>query len=155
MNFYRLPYLQKISIHAPTKGATFLLSRCKSDNPISIHAPTKGATVKLLTGEMLYTFQSTLPRRERRSNDNIFRQHRYFNPRSHEGSDDIVSFKRYAVWIFQSTLPRRERLKHCFNNVPCILFQSTLPRRERPSCTTHCSISHVFQSTLPRRERRR
>ena len=81
--------LSYISIHTPTKGATSgtrsnaeiaknfnphshegsdkgYIKLCK-DNFISIHTPTKGATVS--EGVTIYNllFQSTLPRRERRS----------------------------------------------------------------------------------------
>ena len=59
--------MDKISIHAPTRGAT----KTQQPNPnaykdISIHAPTRGATV-------LIKLQKLLPQ--------------YFNPRSHKGSD--------------------------------------------------------------------
>ena len=54
---------------------------------ISIHAPAKGATQILVTDKEKTTFQSTLPRRERRT---------------------TVTFTP-AVAAFQSTLPRRER----------------------------------------------
>ena len=37
--------LIKISIHAPTRGATLLLLRTAPLHGISIHAPTRGATV--------------------------------------------------------------------------------------------------------------
>ena len=77
---------------------------------ISIHAPTGGATPSFLISLFKSEFQSTLPRGERhvkhisRHNDN-----KYFNPRSHGGSDSgkwnvIVTDKE-----FQSTLPRGER----------------------------------------------
>ena len=54
---------------------------------ISIHAPTKGATQRLVLFQLIFSFQSTLPRRERR--------HRVCN--------------RQNTGQFQSTLPRRER----------------------------------------------
>ena len=61
--------LVKISIHAPTRGATFRIVVFFHADPISIHAPTRGATL----------YKSTI-------------QHFqiYFNPRSHEGSDKVV-----------------------------------------------------------------
>ena len=58
---------QKISIHAPAKGATSMDDRLIRIETISIHAPAKGATNCL--HDTLYhycIFQSTLPRRERR-----------------------------------------------------------------------------------------
>ena len=88
MSDRRIRQMAEISIHAPAKGATTLMSRKKvrhgNFNPrsregsdatgaaksakkvISIHAPAKGATIVSLT-EILLTI--------------------YFNPRSREGSD--------------------------------------------------------------------
>ena len=55
---------------------------------ISIHAPTRGATFTRIVHYFHYLFQSTLPRGERphttHSVDGIWD----FNPRSHEGSDE-------------------------------------------------------------------
>ena len=59
-----------ISIHTPTKGATAAtIATCITAINISIHTPTKGATVK--TGKTC-------------------RWNSYFNPHSHEGSDDLA-----------------------------------------------------------------
>ena len=78
----------KISIHAPAKGATASVLILPVLTSISIHAPAKGATFSLLyDGISPSTFQSTLPRRERRPHTAHF-----------------LCFRQ-----FQSTLPRRER----------------------------------------------
>ena len=59
---------------------------------VSIHAPTKGATFFLFRFVLPYMFQSTLPRRERQfSQCFVILPNLGFNPRSHEGSDDIIS----------------------------------------------------------------
>ena len=77
---------------------------------ISIHAPTRGATVQGRTNtKQITAFQSTLPRGERL---NFFRYWLFswdFNPRSHEGSDAEGRTTGNTVDIFQSTLPRGER----------------------------------------------
>ena len=77
----------------------------------------------------------------------------YFNPHSHEGSDEYPECILEIDEIFQSTLPRRERLQtvHFFHCLP--KFQSTLPRRERLRNFTQIEFHIIFQSTLPRRER--
>ena len=55
---------------------------------ISIHTPTKGATLFLHSSNVVHTsFQSTLPRRERRKFCEILSSDIDFNPHSHEGSD--------------------------------------------------------------------
>ena len=67
LRLYLLSPRQAVSIHAPTKGATQTAIQHVFESMVSIHAPTKGATfrdkVRKTHGE---TFQSTLPRRERR-----------------------------------------------------------------------------------------
>ena len=55
-----------ISIHAPTRGATYISKKVGYGIAISIHAPTRGATYRLAR-HLRYTGN--------------------FNPRSHEGSD--------------------------------------------------------------------
>ena len=54
-----------ISIHAPAKGATVTVIPLYHLSSISIHAPAKGATVDFCIKIAIYLFQSTLPRRER------------------------------------------------------------------------------------------
>ena len=100
----------KISIHAPTRGATlygfgYALSYyyfnprshersdkrkgfyIYMDNSISIHAPTRGATLLMMIYLLMMIFQSTLPREERRATSNV---------------QEVLN-------EFQSTLPREER----------------------------------------------
>ena len=55
----------------------------------------------------------------------------YFNPRSHEGSDMFGNFFRKDNSVFQSTLPRGERLAAIAGISTPVIFQSTLPRGER------------------------
>ena len=85
--FYYLP-VSLISIHAPTRGATYCICRLVSDWTISIHAPTRGATPVLLSDMV---------------------SDGYFNPRSHEGSDGRAITNIPLLAKFQSTLPRGER----------------------------------------------
>ena len=54
-----------ISIHAPTRGATFSLVNYASLHTISIHAPTRGATPFMRAGSAPFLFQSTLLQEER------------------------------------------------------------------------------------------
>ena len=52
------------------EGSDELYIRAGAFDAISIHAPAKGATGNVITAEVLIdTFQSTLPRRERRGDD--------------------------------------------------------------------------------------
>ncbi len=78
-----------ISIHTPTKGATAVIQSCIAFvSCISIHTPTKGATRRYFRrNDIIYQFQSTLPRRERHSFWFVLLTFDDFNPHSHEGSD--------------------------------------------------------------------
>ena len=67
---------------------------------ISIHAPAKGATGVISEWSRDNQFQSTLPRRERRYTR--FTQDKAvddFNPRSREGSDILLYCKEVCLWI--------------------------------------------------------
>ena len=100
-----------ISIHAPTRGATQNtgakgrqhnfnprshersdIRRCtyKAFFTISIHAPTRGATAPQKAATTTQQFQSTLPREERPPPLFCFHLKNYFNPRSHERSDQFL-----------------------------------------------------------------
>ena len=69
--------------------------------PISIHAPTRGATFcPLLHHAYRMKFQSTLPRGERPPERMEIIQQMHFNPRSHEGSDCICSSTGCAEYYF-------------------------------------------------------
>ena len=132
---------QKISIHAPTRGATVMFDKInytfkyfnprsheRSDfhhkmqisiYPISIHAPTRGATNLLACPILPEEISIHAPTRGATKKPiNILH-----------------------IWLFQSTLPREER--RVFKNDASIfvLFQSTLPREERQQyCTKNLFI---------------
>ena len=91
----------QISIHAPTRGATLHTSEAPAHKAISIHAPTRGAT-KINLGETHAgnTFQSTLPRGERHFIALVSRLLYDFNPRSHEGSDGNEPVYLYVAQNF-------------------------------------------------------
>ena len=122
-----------ISIHAPTRGATYngakYFIHCADFNPrshegsdkaiscknkrkckISIHAPTRGATDINLSGIVATEISIHAPTRGATScADKHSACSFYFNPRSHEGSDQTALIIARERWIFQSTLPRGER----------------------------------------------
>ena len=108
---------REISIHAPTRGATDKLIAKGVPDKISIHAPTRGATTfvhSVLKGGYFN------PRSHERS-DQVQQQKRvkalYFNPRSHERSD-LKQLEALKLKLqFQSTLPREERQQYCTKNL--------------------------------------
>ena len=120
-------------------------------------------------------FQSTLPRRERRTDFGIGDTVPDFNPRSREGSDCYQTLKLRRQLTFQSTLPRRER--HALDAVQTAWnvisihapakgatnYSEYVGRRVKISihapakgATRYHNTNrnqYRFQSTLPRRER--
>ncbi len=164
---------------------------------ISIHAPTRGATDIFCSKLQTDKFQSTLPREERLSGAYIRYFHFLnFNPRSHERSDNkhIVIWKivdisihaptrgatqRVSLYLgktkFQSTLPREERRYNELFNAIKVRISIHAPTRGATNASTtlqHCDIISIhaptrgatmysslwlrifwFQSTLPREER--
>ena len=119
----------KVSIHAPTWGAT-PAGRTDDKRPdVSIHAPTWGATQKWHVSHTAVDC---------------------FNPRTHVGCDRIRSPCPTLSRGFQSTHPRgvRQRVINAVNLGD--MFQSTHPRGVR-RCDGHGSRTvRTFQSTHPR-----
>ena len=77
-----------VSIHAPTWGATGLVSQTLHFRGVSIHALTWGATLQYILVEPVALFQPTLPHGERL----------------------VILPSDTAVFRFQPTLPHGERL---------------------------------------------
>ena len=151
--FHFCSKMLKISIHAPTRGATKVQIELEDKNifqstlpqgerrigrfcstgriGISIHAPTRGATTDRLSMQYRYTtFQSTLPQGERRYLYTPNTEFGDFNPRSHKGSDT----KQIKLLTTQSYFnPRSHKgsdtMQH--TSVHSAAFQSTLPQGER------------------------
>ena len=105
-------YTKYVSIHAPTRGATYPTKEGYTNLLVSIHAPTRGAT-KYNNKYSIY-IKSFNPRSHEGS-DYISCKNctkiTCFNPRSHEGSDLFGKFALSYIFKFQSTLPRGERLE--------------------------------------------
>ena len=104
------PGSDKISIHAPTRGATRSALVLRWSTRISIHAPTRGATyLRKAVCKTSCRFQSTLPQGERRWT---------FFPGTFHTAISIHAPTRGATqnnkvsqraFEFQSTLPQGER----------------------------------------------
>ena len=71
--------------------------------------PREERPMLFLDPPLLELFQSTLPREERRCVLQSGSQGLYFNPRSHERSDQDRQILFGQLYEFQSTLPREER----------------------------------------------
>ena len=108
---------------------------------ISIHAPTRGATKGSEQQQLALQFQSTLPREERPQQPWHLQQHRYFNPRSHERSDEGSQRITRAASNISIHAPTRGATERNHPDSNAIRFQSTLPREERQQyCTKNLFI---------------
>jgi len=144
-----------ISIHAPTRGATYLLSTGQAlrhnFNPRA-HAGRDGSFH--MAAMTILSFQSTRPRGARPEKNTAvnrfvaisihaptrgatlliailaFRK-RHFNPRAHAGRDFSRGGRVHKSTRFQSTRPRGARPARALGLRQYCLFQSTRPRGAR------------------------
>ena len=177
----RLPHkaaepIRRVSIHAPTWGATNAALRKYHNWHVSIHAPTWGATYRETYFETHKWFQSTLPRGERLHKFVGNTKMISFNPRSHVGSDHAHEFTATVLPSFNPRSHVGSDIYRLANNCSFEVFQSTLPRGERlyifiyyfrnKTVSIHAPTwgatlssyfprlnNRPFQSTLPRGER--
>ena len=123
-NIGDVPVYKYVSIHAPTQGATSVFLRHNKEPVVSIHAPTQGAT----RGLRIHPADALS-----------------FNPRSHAGSDNLITVaitQRNTVSIHAPTQGATEQ----WTSMHLLLwFQSTLPRRERRRLTAD-ALSCAFVS---------
>ena len=98
VNFRQIVRVRNVSIHAPTRGATVAIIAFAWNLSVSIHAPTRGATDNRRANLfVVIEFQSTHPHGVRLSMFRIsFRPILGFNPRTHTGCDFV------AVPVFTS-----------------------------------------------------
>ena len=170
--------LRPVSIHAPTRGATWsglnvagqevfqsTLPRGERLDKgqhlrlfivVSIHAPTRGATFCFETFIKDTVVSIHAPTRGATlSPIGISRPVSCFNPRSHEGSDWRRVSRCSPGGRFNPRSHEGSDQQVSTSLANYYLFQSTLPRGERqgnvPPTATQTSL---FQSTLPRGERR-
>ena len=141
-----------ISIHAPTRGATDTPPKREKTFSISIHAPTRGATLLLLHPFHKYKFQSTLPRGERHMKYIKEKTYKDFNPRSHEGSDQVPPEVKSAITISIHAPTRGATLSNALD-----AFRKGIsihaPTRGATGMSYTDPVKQEFQSTLPRGER--
>ena len=155
--------VKSISIHAPTRGATFA-NAIKLDKllfqstlprgerhsvcinffcalKISIHAPTRGATrcsYKLTNMSLISIHAPT--RGATMTSTGYVRRMCNFNPRSHEGSDGCSDIADQVDYI-SIHAPTRGATALIAIGVALYKFQSTLPRGERHFVLL---ITHTF-----------
>ena len=141
----------RISIHAPLRGATCNYLLLKIQNTISIHAPLRGATMGNEFSPESLRFQSTLPCGERQTRTRGDGCCPHFNPRSPAGSDSFHYRFPISHIPFQSTLPCGERRVSDMTGQSASRFQSTLPCGERRSSASRASHNGAISIHAPMR----
>ena len=102
-------FVQLVSIHAPTRGATFALSNIKIYIYVSIHAPTRGATHSAVFSPQNAVFQSTHPHGVRRARQAVKnRRHQFQSTHPHGVRRSGYANEQYRD-LFQSTHPHGVR----------------------------------------------
>ena len=120
---------------------------------ISIHAPTRGATINLIICRLIILFQSTLPREERQEHClKVQKRAQDFNPRSHERSDTLQHFYNYLIYI-SIHAPTRGATSSSYVQLYAKAISIHAPTRGATLDATYYQVQLVFQSTLPREER--
>ena len=142
-----------ISIHAPTRGATFWAAHASGSVRFQSTLPRGERHGWSWRQCSLNLFQSTLPRGERHHPSNQIHRRSHFNPRSHEGSDRHPVSGSLPLSISIHAPTRGATFRNARGEPIKYQFQSTLPRGERPESRKKESNSSKFQSTLPRGER--
>ena len=151
----RYPNLpREISIHAPTRGATSTTPEDPTVFPISIHAPTRGATMPYL--RQVPVPQNFNPRSHEGSDTNwssCLTWVTYFNPRSHEGSDPSRYRPSYLYYNFNPRSHEGSDLCRSRHDIQKYTISIHAPTRGATKTETILVCSCQFQSTLPRGER--
>ena len=148
---------RRVSIHAPTWGATDLLVQQGKLTKVSIHAPTWGATYSSFKVYPSILFQSTHPHGVRHRRSKFFFSIYSFNPRTHMGCDLALGFVGLgssvsihaptwgATYItifivlasgFQSTHPHGVRLCNVKHKILIICFNP----RTHMGCDCSCAL---------------
>ena len=104
---------------------------CLCSDGVSIHAPTRGATWRLPTVDCETLFQSTLPHGERLSVSTTILVTSQFQSTLPHGERLVKTSVGVKRQKFQSTLPHGERLLAKLLKFNADRFQSTLPHGER------------------------
>ena len=155
-----------VSIHAPTRGATYNIINSGRILKVSIHAPTRGAT--LTSGQTIesFKFQSTHPLGVRPANPPLARMaarfqsthplgvRRYFrcfslrnpcfNPRTHSGCDLPWASTFSEVSGFN---PRTHSGCDTFNKISIIIITSFNPRTHS-GCDMRCLCIDVAEDSF-------
>ena len=143
----------RVSIHAPTRGATPHFEQRRTASLVSIHAPTRGATIMYAFTSFFCPFQSTPPRGGRPDYLLVFRRKGGFNPRPHAGGDKRKhlgrKLQRVSIHAPTRGATRTGKRGWAMNTVSI-----HAPTRGATICCLRYHHQLLFQSTPPRGGRR-
>ena len=128
------------------------IGRCGSKR-VSIHAPTRGATNHIYIFRATRAFQSTHPRGVRRSRSPIMAAAPGFNPRTHAGCDEDGTFEASCVSV-SIHAPTRGATPYSDMSKVYAIVSIHAPTRGATSLGLGNQQPSPFQSTHPRGVRR-
>ena len=143
-----------ISIHAPTRGATFDNLEIRKISDISIHAPTRGATRENMKN--LSECKISIHAPTRGATSSILRSQKitlYFNPRSYKRSDLYMDCLENDSFI-SIHAPTRGATLHDVSEWSSIDISIHAPTRGATKHMICKPLQDEFQSTLLQEERR-
>ena len=146
--------LWNISIHAPTRGATYHSLKPKNITGFQSTLPREERPSNCPCPSSLPIFQSTLPREERLKHQRLILTQDYISIHAPTRGATVINYllnRRFGISIHA---PTRGATDSRGSTEIYGVFQSTLPREERPKSTAYYAEDKKFQSTLPREERR-
>ena len=124
--------VSEVSIHAPTRGATRFEQTSNKSSSVSIHAPTRGATHNAAFLVQNVVFQSTHPHGVRQGGQNLGIGGKWFQSTHPHG----VRLKGFVVTITRDSVsihaPTRGATALSKDEERPVMFQSTHPHGVRP-----------------------
>ena len=147
----RMPAFRYVSIHAPARGATTDSGTCGSCELVSIHAPARGATDIHACQRIYMTVSIHAPARGATitSTDTAVLA-MGFNPRAREGRDRGFVLHHRFQCEFQSTRPRGARRAAPARQPHTLSVSIHAPARGATRASKNRSKRRLFQSTRPR-----
>jgi len=144
----------RVSIHAPTRGATNASNIGTVSVPVSIHAPTRGATGKGMKMSEEKRFNSRAHAGRDLPPPGCSRRPRFQFTRP-RGARRLIVNGLARPEMFQFTRPRGARHTLVLGTDNTLAFQFTRPRGARPGSGGHWGCRMEFQFTRPRGARLR
>ena len=138
-------WISKISIHAPTRGATHGPCECLQLYPyFNPRSYKRSDYYDVVVDRDVDLFQSTLLQEERRRIVCPADHYSYFNPRSYKRSDHFLAFSHRIVVNFNPRSYKRSDVYIIINIICCVISIHAPTRGATKTNTHHHQTQHYF-----------